>query len=45
MSTLATPAVAPAELEHRWELRLEDFEDGHAVRTFECVDCGAVRFQ
>ncbi|WP_268991271.1 hypothetical protein [Nocardioides anomalus] len=40
MSTLVS-----TELEHRWELRLEDFEDGHAVRTFECVDCGAVHFE
>ena len=33
------------ELDHRWELRSEEFEDGHAVRTFECVDCDAVRFE
>ncbi len=41
MTALATPA----EVDHHWELRLEDFEDGHAVRTFECVGCGAVRFE
>lgn len=30
--------------QHRWELRLEEFEEGHVVRRFECVECGAVRF-
>jgi hypothetical protein len=43
MTVTATPTPTP--LEHRWELRLEEFEDGHAVRRFECVDCGAVRFE
>jgi hypothetical protein len=43
MTTLAT--TVPTEIDHRWELRLEEFEDGHAVRRFECVDCGAVRFE
>ena len=31
--------------QHRWELRLEEFEEGHAVRRFECLECGAVRFE
>lgn len=31
--------------EHRWELRLDEFEDGHRERTFECVQCGAVRVE
>ena len=43
MSSLATPVSIPTE--HSWELRLEEFEDGHSVRLFECVDCGAVRFE
>jgi hypothetical protein len=42
-AAMATPVPTP--LEHQWELRMEEFEDGHAVRTFECVDCGAVRFE
>ena len=32
-------------LEHSWELRVEEFEEGNAVRRFECVGCGAVRFE
>ena len=43
MTAMATPVPTP--LEHRWELRLEEFEDGHSIRRFECVDCGAVRFE
>jgi len=43
MSAVALPVQT--ELDHRWELRLEDFEDGHAIRRFECVQCGAVRFE
>lgn len=31
--------------DHRWELRLDEFEDGHRERTFECVECGAVRVE
>ena len=33
------------DIEHRWELRLEEFEDGHSFRRFECIDCGAVRYE
>ena len=33
------------EIDHQWELRLEEFEDGHSIRRFECVNCGAVRFE
>ena len=43
MTAMATPVPTP--LEHHWELRLEEFEEGHSVRTFECIDCGAVRFE
>jgi hypothetical protein len=43
MTAMAVPAPSP--LEHHWELRLEEFEDGHSIRTFECIDCGAVRFE
>src|SRR3954451_13412405 len=43
MTALATPL--PLEVDHRWELRLEEFEDGQSFRRFECVDCGAVRFE
>lgn len=43
MTVLATPVQTDAE--HHWQLRLEEFEEGHSVRTFECVDCGAVRFE
>ena len=43
MSALVVPV--PTQLEHRWELRLEEFEDGHSFRRFECVDCGAVRYE
>ena len=35
----------PAQVEHNWELRLEEFEDGQVVRRFECVECAAVRFE
>jgi hypothetical protein len=41
MTALATTVP----IDHRWELRLEEFEDGHSIRRFECVDCGAVRFE
>ena len=43
MTPLATSL--PTELDHHWELDLEEFEDGHSIRRFECVDCGAVRFE
>ena len=43
MTALATPV--PTDVEHRWELRLEEFEDGHTFRRFECVECGAVRYE
>ena len=43
MTALATSV--PIDVEHRWELRLEEFEDGQSFRRFECVDCGAVRFE
>ena len=43
MTSLATPVST--ELDHQWELRLEEFEDGHSIRRFECVDCGAVHFE
>jgi hypothetical protein len=43
VSTLAM--TVPTPLECRWELRLEEFEDGHSFRRFECVDCGAVRYE
>ena len=43
MSALALPLPTP--MEHRWELRLEEFEDGQSFRRFECVHCGAVRFE
>jgi hypothetical protein len=41
----AVAVSVPVHLEHRWELRLEEFEDGLSFRRFECVDCGAVRFE
>jgi hypothetical protein len=43
MSSLAAPVSIQAQ--HRWELRLEEFEEGQIVRRFECVACGAVRFE
>ncbi len=43
MSVLTVPVTSPAE--HNWELRLEEFEEGQVVRRFECVECGAVRFE
>jgi hypothetical protein len=43
MSAVAVPVQIP--LDHVWELRLEEFEDGHSFRRFECVDCGAVRYE
>jgi len=43
MTSVATPV--PIDVEHRWELRQEEFEDGQSFRRFECVDCGAVRFE
>jgi len=43
MTALAT--TVPIQVDHRWELRLEEFEDGHSIRRYECVDCGAVRFE
>jgi hypothetical protein len=33
------------EEEHTWELRSEEFEEGQSIRRFECVGCGAVRFE
>ena len=43
MTSLATPAPAtpapaapvPTELDHQWELRVEEFEDGYSIRRFE----------
>jgi len=43
MAAVATPV--PTEVDHLWELRLEEFEDGHSFRRFECVECGAVRYE
>ena len=43
MTSLST--TVQMEIDHHWELRLEEFEDGHSIRRFECVDCGAVRFE
>jgi hypothetical protein len=43
MSALFVPAPTP--LNHSWELRDEEFEDGHTTRRFECVTCGEVRFE
>ena len=43
MTSLATPVPTPVD--HSWELRDEEFEDGHTTRRFECVVCGAVRFE
>jgi hypothetical protein len=43
MTAVATSV--PVELEHVWELRLEEFEDGQSFRRFECVGCGAVRYE
>ena len=43
MSALSVPVCTPEE--HLWELRDEEFEDGHSFRRFECVGCGAVRFE
>jgi hypothetical protein len=43
MSAVAVPRTTP--LDHVWELRLEEYEDGHSFRRFECVDCGAVRYE
>jgi hypothetical protein len=41
----AVAVTVPTHVEHHWELRLEEFEDGHSFRRFECIDCGAVRFE
>jgi len=41
----AVAVSVPRHLEHLWELRQEDFEDGHSFRRFECVECGAVRYE
>jgi hypothetical protein len=43
MSSLTIPATI--QVEHNWELRLEEFEDGQIVRQFECTECAAVRFE
>jgi hypothetical protein len=43
MGALPTEPLLPVE--HVWELRLEEFEEGHVVRQFDCLDCGAVRFE
>ena len=43
MSAMVVPVPIPVD--HNWELRLEEFEDGQVVRRFECVECGAVRFE
>jgi hypothetical protein len=44
VSAIVVP-VPTAPVEHRWELRLEEFEDGHSYRRFECIVCGAVRYE
>jgi hypothetical protein len=43
MSSLTIPVAS--HVEHSWELRLEEFEDGQVVRRFECLGCGDVRFE
>jgi hypothetical protein len=43
MNQVAAPVHT--QVEHRWELRDEEFEDGHTIRRFECLTCGAVRFE
>jgi hypothetical protein len=43
VSAFVVPVSTP--LDHRWELRVEEFEDGHSYRRFECVECGAVRYE
>jgi hypothetical protein len=41
----AVAVSLPVHLDHRWELRVEEFEDGHSFRRFECLDCSAVRYE
>jgi hypothetical protein len=41
----AVAVTVSTHVEHQWELRLEEFEDGHSFRRFECIDCGAVRYE
>ena len=44
MTDLIGHLAAPTPLhEHAWELRSVDYEDGLAVSSFECVECGSVR--
>jgi hypothetical protein len=43
VTSLAVPIST--EQEHIWELRGEEFEEGLTIRRFECVGCGAVRFE
>lgn len=47
MTTLATGVTTDLDhgLDHSWVLRVEEFEEGRSVRAFECVGCGAVRFE
>ena len=44
MSSLAIPATIPTS-STTGSSALEEFEDGQTVRRFECVECGAVRFE
>lgn len=30
---------------HTWQLRDVEYEDTHTTRSFECVECGAVRYE
>ena len=43
MNPLSVPVHSAVE--HRWELRVEEFEDGYTIRRYECLTCGAVRFE
>jgi hypothetical protein len=45
MTALVNTHDVLGSAEHHWELRLDEFEDGHRERTFECVQCGAVRVE
>lgn len=42
MTLTAGPQTCGGPDQHEWVLRTVDFEDGAAVRTFECLTCGCV---
>lgn len=41
---ISAQTARSAEADHQWRLRDVEFEDGSTTRCFECLECGAVRY-